>query len=118
MTCHPTARSAPGNQACISAEIGLTTGVIAPKVAPAGFPMARARISVSIDERTLRHLDRLVREGIYASRSRAIEAALGGTRSPAERRRFARVCAKMDPREEQSLAEEWLAGERDLWRKS
>ena len=80
--------------------------------------MARQRISVSLDERTLRRLDRWVREGIYPTRSRAIEGAIASQPSPADLRRFVRECQKLDPQEEGSLAEEWSTGERDSWRGS
>ena len=87
-------------------------------VASEGTFMARQRISVSLDERTLRRLDRWVREGIYPSRSRAIEGALRPEPTPAELRRIDRESRNFDTAEERSIAEEWLAGERELWRGS
>jgi metal-responsive CopG/Arc/MetJ family transcriptional regulator len=80
--------------------------------------MAKLRISVSLDERTLNRLDRWVREGIYPSRSRAIEGALGNDPTPAELRRFIRESRNLDAEEERALADEWLRGERESWRAS
>ena len=97
---------------------GLTSAALRRNVAVAGKFMVRKRVSVSLDPRTLRRLDRWVRDGVYPSRSRAIEGALGAAPTAAELRRFARACRDLDPEEEASLAEEWLDGERERWRES
>ena len=80
--------------------------------------MNRQRVSISLDKRTLRRLDRWVRDGIYPSRSRAIEGELKALSTPADLRPLIRECGRLDPNEERSLAEEWLDGERDAWRES
>ena len=41
-----------------------------------GFSMPKAKIAISLDEKTLRKLDRLVDEEVFPNRSQAIEAAI------------------------------------------
>lgn len=70
--------------------------------------MPKAKIAISIDERTLHRLDRLIEGRVYSNRSRAIEEALEEKLSRLERRRLAEECARLDPDEERALAEEGL----------
>ena len=77
--------------------------------------MARSKVAVTIDEQVLRRLDRLVAEGWYPSRSRAIEEAVEQRLDLVERIRLAREAAKLDPKFEQALAEEGLAGDLAEW---
>jgi Arc/MetJ-type ribon-helix-helix transcriptional regulator len=53
-------------------------------------------------------LDRLVREGKYANRSRALQSAVDMLNERDKRSRLARELAKLDPSEEKQLAEEGL----------
>jgi Arc/MetJ-type ribon-helix-helix transcriptional regulator len=73
--------------------------------------MARAKIAITVDEHAVAEIDRLVREGIFANRSQAIEAAVKERIERIRQTRLARECAKLDPAEEQALAEEGYAGE-------
>lgn len=73
--------------------------------------MARAKIAITVDEDALAEVDRLVRQGIFPNRSRAIEHALQERISRLHRTRLARECAKLDAREEQALADEGSVGE-------
>src|SRR5205823_824833 len=67
-----------------------------------------SRITITVDERVLAEVDRLVREGSFASRSLAIEV---GVKEWLRHSRLAREAAKLDRAEEQALAEEGYAGE-------
>lgn len=58
-------------------------------------------------------LDRLVREGRFPNRSRALQAAVDLLSEREKRARLARELAKLDPDEEKWLAEEGLA---EKWR--
>jgi Arc/MetJ-type ribon-helix-helix transcriptional regulator len=60
-------------------------------------------------------LRRLVREGRFANRSQAIEAAVSAQLDRLEGRRLIDECAKLDPAEERSLAEEGLAADAAEW---
>jgi Arc/MetJ-type ribon-helix-helix transcriptional regulator len=73
--------------------------------------MGKAKIAITVDENALAEIDRLVREGVFPNRSRAIEEAVHDRIAKLHRSRLARECAKLDVREEQALAEEGFAGE-------
>jgi Arc/MetJ-type ribon-helix-helix transcriptional regulator len=73
--------------------------------------MGRAKIAITVDEHALAEIDRLVREGVYANRSKAIEAAVQDRLERSRHSRLARESAKLDKFEEQALANEGYAGE-------
>lgn len=73
--------------------------------------MGRAKIAITVDEHALAEIDRLVREGVYANRSKAIEAAVQDRLERSRHSRLARESAKLDKSEEQALANEGYAGE-------
>lgn len=73
--------------------------------------MARAKIAITVDEQALAEIDRLVVEGVFPNRSKAIEDAVQERVARLHRTRLARECAKLDRDEEQALAEEGYAGE-------
>jgi len=71
--------------------------------------MGRTEIAITVDEHLLAEIDRLVREGVYASRSKAIEVAVHDRFKRWRHSRLARECAKLDASEEQALANEGYA---------
>ncbi len=73
--------------------------------------MGTAKVAVTIETRTLREIDRLVRQGRFPSRSRAIQTALAEMTARHKRRRLVEELAKLEPRKERALAEEFFAGE-------
>src|SRR5438270_440179 len=75
----------------------------------AGLPMRGARITITIDQRLLSRLDRLVKKQRFPNRSRAIHEALRDKLDRMGRNLLARECAKLDPAVEQHLADETLA---------
>ncbi len=77
--------------------------------------MATAKIAISLDEGTVKRLDRLVKNRIFPSRSKVIQDALGEKLKKLEKGRLARECAKLDPEFEKALAEEGLSAEADQW---
>ena len=79
------------------------------------IPMPRSKIAISLDERTLERLDRLVTARQFPSRSRAIELAVAEKLERLEHRRLARESAKLDPANEQALAEEGLSRDAAAW---
>lgn len=66
------------------------------------------KIAVTLDARTVADLDRWVREGKYANRSRALQFAVDLLCEREKRTRLARELARIDPNEEKRLAEEGL----------
>ena len=67
--------------------------------------MSRTKIAITVDEQALTEIDRLVREGIYPNRSRAIEVAVIDSIERFKHSRLARECAKLDPAEETAWPE-------------
>jgi metal-responsive CopG/Arc/MetJ family transcriptional regulator len=77
--------------------------------------MQTAKIAITIDQGTLLRLDRLVTQKVFPSRSNAIQVAVQEKIERLDRIRLARECAKLDPREEQDLAEEGMTQELAQW---
>jgi len=77
--------------------------------------MAKSKIAITLDERTLERVDRLVASGSFASRSEAIQVAVVEKLQRIDRTRLATECAKLDPAREKAMAEEGLGAERDAW---
>ncbi len=77
--------------------------------------MARSKVAISLDPETLERVDRLVRQGAFPSRSRAIEAALEEKLERLERGRLAREVAKLDPAFERAMAEEGMTEDVSSW---
>ena len=77
--------------------------------------MGMSKIAITLDEKTLKRLDRLVSGRLFPNRSRAIQLAVEEKLERLEQSRLARECAKLDADEERSLAEEGMAGELEKW---
>jgi Arc/MetJ-type ribon-helix-helix transcriptional regulator len=69
------------------------------------------KIAITLEESTVAEIDRWVREGRYANRSRALQRAVDALSAREKRTRLARELAKLDPAEETELAEERLGDE-------
>lgn len=80
-----------------------------------GLPVAKAKVAVTLDARTLRRVDRLVRDARFPNRSQAIEAAIAEQLDRLERRRLVEECGKLDPAAERALAEEGLGADATEW---
>jgi len=77
--------------------------------------MSRSKVAITIDERLLARLDRLVKRAVFRNRSQAIQAAVREKLERIDRTRLARECSKLDPALEKALAEEGLSEELDRW---
>ncbi|HUR81754.1 MAG TPA: ribbon-helix-helix domain-containing protein [Thermoanaerobaculia bacterium] len=73
--------------------------------------MSRAKIAITVDENALAEIDRLVQQGVFPNRSKAIEDAVHDRIARFHRSRLARESAKLDRNEEQALADEGYRGE-------
>jgi Arc/MetJ-type ribon-helix-helix transcriptional regulator len=73
--------------------------------------MSRAKIAITVDEDSLTEIDRLVSSGVFPNRSQAFEIAVKERLNRMRRSRLAIEAAKLDPAEEQALANEGYAGE-------
>lgn len=77
--------------------------------------MSAAKIAITMEEGLVEQVDRLVREQVYPNRSRAIQDAVADKLRRMDRGRLARECAKLDPKFEQSLADERISSEMAQW---
>jgi Arc/MetJ-type ribon-helix-helix transcriptional regulator len=77
--------------------------------------MGTAKIAITLDEDLVRRIDRLVEDGRFPSRSRAIQVAVRAQIDRVDRGRLARECAKLDPNFEQTLAEERASYDLESW---
>lgn len=77
--------------------------------------MAASKIAVTIDDKTLKQIDLLVQSNFFANRSKAIQQAVNEKLMRMEKRRLSKECAKLDPKFEQSLAEEDFSSELKEW---
>ncbi|MGD9629508.1 MAG: ribbon-helix-helix domain-containing protein [Pyrinomonadaceae bacterium] len=77
--------------------------------------MSVAKVTISIDSRLLRRLDKLVKTDVFPSRSQAIQSAVEEKVERLDRSRLRRECDKLDIKEEQAFADLGLASEVDEW---
>lgn len=73
--------------------------------------MVTTKVAITLENETLREIDRGVKSGRFPNRSRAIQTALAEMLARRKRRRLIEELAKINPRHEQSLAEESISGE-------
>ena len=77
--------------------------------------MATVKVTITIDTEVLGRLDALVKKHIFPSRSRAIQEIVQEKLGKRARTWLARECAKLDPKVEQAIAHEDLAGALTEW---
>jgi metal-responsive CopG/Arc/MetJ family transcriptional regulator len=77
--------------------------------------MSKTKIAITLAEKTVEYLDDLVRERAYRSRSQAIQDAVDERIERLKRSRLARELEKLDPNEEQALAEEGISEDPSEW---
>ena len=77
--------------------------------------MSTAKIAITLERALLERVDRLVAEGKFTSRSRAIQLAVQAQIERLDRRRLASECAKLDSRYEQQVAEESASYDLESW---
>lgn len=74
-------------------------------------PVPKTKVALTLDAALLDRVDDLVARGRFRNRSQAIETALAEKLARLARTRLAEECAKLDPSEEQRLADEALGAE-------
>ena len=77
--------------------------------------MGKAKIAITLDEKIVSRLDRLVKQEAYTNRSQAIEAAIRDKLQRLDRTRLAQELNKIDPQYEKALAEEGIATDEAAW---
>ena len=79
--------------------------------------MSVTKLAISLDSKTLKRLDRLVGRHYFPSRSRAIQDAIEEKMVKIDKSRLALECEKLNPIEEQEMAEEGIGSEVKEWEK-
>lgn len=77
--------------------------------------MSAIRVAVTFDEKTLRRLDRMVKEYEFPNRSKAIQDAVKEKVEKLEKNSLYRECKKLNPTFEKALGEEGMAEELMQW---
>jgi len=77
--------------------------------------MGTTKIVITLDQKLVSKLDRLVKQRVFPSRSKAIQAAVADKLARMEHSRLAAECAKLDPRQEQAMAEEGMGQVLAAW---
>lgn len=77
--------------------------------------MPAAKIAVTVDKKIVNQIDRLVKEGKYKSRSSVIQEALEEKLKSKKRKRLIEELAKLDPKEERELANEFPQLDNGEW---
>jgi metal-responsive CopG/Arc/MetJ family transcriptional regulator len=79
--------------------------------------MHKAKIAITIDEKVVVRIDRLVKQKTFKNRSQAIEEALQEKLSRLDKTRLAREAAKLDQDFEKALSEEGIDKDVSEWPK-
>lgn len=77
--------------------------------------MPKTKVALTLERDLLEQVDDLVARKRFRSRSQAVETALADKLHRLARTRLAREAAKLNPREEQRLADEGLADALESW---
>ena len=77
--------------------------------------MSTSKVAITLDEKTLSRLHRLVQARVFPNRSKAIQEAVDEKLSRIDRRRLARECSKLEPKFEKALAKDGLSEELAEW---
>ena len=77
--------------------------------------MGTSKIAITIDDKLVKQLDYLVSSQVFPNRSKAIQKAVEEKLMRMEKSRLAQECAKLDPKYEQTLAEEGFSKELEEW---
>mgnify|MGYP001590960053 CR=1 FL=1 len=77
--------------------------------------MSTVKVAITMDEKLLKNLDRLVKNHLFENRSRAIQEAVSEKMARLEKSRLARECAKLDKAFEQTMAEEGMTAGAEEW---
>ena len=77
--------------------------------------MSKEKIAITLDERSVGELDRLVDKRVFQSRSQAIQEAVSEKLLRMKRTRLAEESAKLEPAFERVLSDEGLAEDMQQW---
>lgn len=73
--------------------------------------MVFAKIAITMDEKLVQKIDRMVKKRVFPNRSKAIQYAVEEKMMRLDKSRLAEECSHLDPKFEQALAEEDISSE-------
>lgn len=73
------------------------------------------KIAITLDEKLLGKVDRMVKGHVFLNRSKAIQAAVTEKLARLEKTHLAQECLKLNLQDEQELAEEGMTTEITQW---
>ena len=79
--------------------------------------MNKTKIAITIDQKSVKRLDYLIKKQIFSNRSQAIQEAVKEKLERIEHSRLAKECSKLDPVFERAMAEEGLSEDLSKWPK-
>ena len=77
--------------------------------------MAKTKIAITLDEKFIEQVDRMISEHIFQNRSQAIQKAVEEKLQRIKHNRLAKECARLDPAFEKAMAEEGLTEDLSEW---
>jgi metal-responsive CopG/Arc/MetJ family transcriptional regulator len=77
--------------------------------------VSKGKIAITLDERSIGELDRLVKENVFNNRSQAVQEAVSEKLERLSKTRLSRESAKLNPDLEKQLAEEGLTADIEEW---
>lgn len=77
--------------------------------------MSTSKVAITVEEETLRRIDELVANGVFANRSKAFQAALEEKIQRIDRFRLAKESSKLNQKHERKMSEEGLSIDNEEW---
>jgi metal-responsive CopG/Arc/MetJ family transcriptional regulator len=77
--------------------------------------MSKAKIAITLDERFIGELDRLVDKHVFQNRSQAIQEAVSEKLQRMKRTRLAEESAKLEPAFERAISDEGFNEDMQQW---
>jgi metal-responsive CopG/Arc/MetJ family transcriptional regulator len=77
--------------------------------------MAKTKIAITLDEKSIEQVDRLISEHVFQNRSQAIQKAVEEKLQRIKHNRLAKECARLNPAFEKAMAEEGLTEDLSEW---
>jgi len=77
--------------------------------------METSKVAITLEKKTLKRLDCLVKKRLFPNRSRAIQEAVEEKLERLEKSRLTQECANLDPWFEKAMAEEGLTEDVSQW---
>jgi len=77
--------------------------------------MNKTKIAITLNQKSIKELDFLVKEHVFSNRSLAIQEAINDKLKRIKKLRLIRECAKLDPSIEKTISEENIIEDLNKW---